>query len=125
MSKAQDFPVIFNIGGSNRHEVILINTGFSIEEISKKVESLVSESVNCQEPLSKYKKKGEPEKVASIKVNWSTEGRDTRLFPKSTILTGDNTEAILMLLDGKFDILEIDIQGAPPAEDSATEQTQR
>lgn len=39
--------------------------------------------------------------------------------------TEDNTEAILNLLDGGKDVLEIDIQGAPPAEDSATEQTQR
>ena len=98
-----DFPIIFNIGGSSRHEVILINAGYSIEDISKKVESLATSSQNCQEPLAKYKKKGE-EKVTAIKVcmllsvrmwyrvtnrekvRWSAEGRDSRLFPKSTFL---------------------------------------
>jgi hypothetical protein len=64
----QDFPIIFNIGGSSRHEVILINSGSTISDISKKVESLAPASVNCQEPLAKYKKKGEPEKVSDIKV---------------------------------------------------------
>ena len=68
MSKTQDFPVIFNIGGSSRHEVILINAGYDIEDISKKVESLATTSVNCEEPLAKYKKKSDPETVSSIKV---------------------------------------------------------
>ena len=68
MSSSQDFPVIFNIGGSSRHEVIFINPGYTIADISKKVESLAPTSINCQEPLAKYKKKGGAEKVVTIRV---------------------------------------------------------
>ncbi|KAL1296652.1 hypothetical protein AAFC00_000134 [Neodothiora populina] len=124
MSKSSDFPVVFTIGGSSRHEIVFINPGFTIDDISKKVEGLASTSVNCQEPLAKYKKKGEPEKVSSIKVRWATEGRDTRLYPKHTVLTEDNCEAVLTLVgqSGGKDVLDVDMQGAPPTEEEAGEK---
>lgn len=123
MSKQQDFPIIFNIGGSSRHEVIFINSSHTIDDISKKAEDLAFSSVNCEEPLAKYKKKGDAEKVTSIKVRWSAEGRDSRIFPKSTTLTEENTEAILTLigLNGGKDVLEIDMAAPQPEKDASKE----
>ncbi|GAB7349803.1 hypothetical protein MBLNU459_g0515t2 [Dothideomycetes sp. NU459] len=114
MSK-QDFPIVFTVGGSGRHEVIFVNPGLSIQDISSKVESLVPASKNCEEPLSKYKKKGETEKVTEIKMRWSREGRDTTIFPKATVITEDNIEAVLSLANG-HDVLDIEMAAAPTAE---------
>lgn len=115
MSK-QDFPIVFSIGGSGRHEVIFINPGLSIQDISAKVEGIVTTSKNCEEPLAKYKKKGEPEKVTQIEMRWSREGRDTTIFPKSTIITEDNIEAVLSLAGGN-DVLDIEMTAPPAAEE--------
>lgn len=112
MSK-QDFPIVFSIGGSGRHEVVFVNPGLSIQDISAKVEGIVSTSKNCEEPLAKYKKKGEASKVTEIQMRWSREGRDTTIFPKSTVITEDNIEAVLTLANGN-DVLDIELT-APPA----------
>ncbi|KAH0092006.1 hypothetical protein KCU90_g13024, partial [Aureobasidium melanogenum] len=81
---AQEFPIVFTIGNSSRHEVMLINAGLGIKNLSDRIQELASSSVNCAEALAKYKKKGEPEKVTEIKVRWAAEGRDSKLFPKTT-----------------------------------------
>lgn len=113
---AQEFPVVFTIGSSSRHEVTLINAGLGIKNLSDRIENLAESSVNCAEALSKYKKKGQAEKVKEIKVRWASEGRDSKLFPKSTVITGDNCKAILTLIsqNGGKDILEVSLE-APPA----------
>ncbi|KAG9526379.1 hypothetical protein KCU99_g3049, partial [Aureobasidium melanogenum] len=118
---AQEFPIVFTIGNSSRHEVMLINAGLGIKNLSDRIQELASSSVNCAEALAKYKKKGEPEKVTEIKVRWAAEGRDSKLFPKTTVLTGENCKAILSLisLHGAKDILEATLQAPPSsAEDS-------
>ena len=122
---AQDFPIVFNIGNSSRHEVILINAGHSIQDLSSRIESLAASSVNCEEPLARYKKKGEAEKVTEIKVRWASEGRDSKIFPKSTILTDDNTEAILSLIgsSGGKDVLEVSMQAPPSSKEDDKEES--
>ncbi|KAK6007059.1 hypothetical protein QM012_006067 [Aureobasidium pullulans] len=114
---AQEFPIIFTIGNSStRHEVMLISPGLGIKNLSDRIQELASSSVNCAEALAKYKKKGEAEKVTEIKVRWAAEGRDSKLFPKTTVLTGENCKAVLSLisLHGGKDILEVTLQ-APPS----------
>lgn len=105
-----EFPILFTVGQSNKHEVMIINPGQGIKELSDKVKELVASSPNCSEPLSKYAKKSES-KVSEIKVRWSGEPREAKLWPTSTILTEDNSEALLSLvaLHGGKDILEVTI----------------
>lgn len=88
MSNSEDFPVVFNIGGSSRHDVMFINPGYSIKDISEKVESLAASSVNCEEPLAKYKKKGEPEKVSAVKVCDSSDDMSSMSFNSEMRETG-------------------------------------
>lgn len=119
---AQEFPVVFTIGNSSsRHEVILINAGIGIKNLSDRIQDLAANSTNCAEALAKYKKSKEAEKVTEIKVRWAAEGRDSKLFPKATVLTGENCKAVLSLisLHGGKDILEVTLQApASSAEDS-------
>ncbi|CAD0010509.1 MAG: Uncharacterized protein AUREO_041170 [Aureobasidium pullulans] len=119
---AQEFPVVFTIGNSSsRHEVVLINAGIGIKNLSDRIQDLAANSTNCAEALAKYKKSKEAEKVTEIKVRWAAEGRDSKLFPKATVLTGENCKAVLSLisLHGGKDILEVTLQApASSAEDS-------
>jgi hypothetical protein len=115
---SQDFPIVFTIGNSSRHEVMLISPGLGIKNLSDRIQELASSSVNCAEALAKYKKKGEDDKVTEIKVRWAAEGRDSKLFPKSSVLTGENCKAILTLVsqNGGRDILEVTLEAPPSAE---------
>ncbi|CAD0081859.1 unnamed protein product [Aureobasidium vineae] len=119
---AQEFPIVFTIGNSSsRHEVMLINAGLGIKNLSDRIQELASSSANCAEALAKYKKKSEAEKVTEIKVRWAAEGRDSKLFPKTTVLTGENCKAVLSLisLHGGKDILEVTLESPPSStEDS-------
>lgn len=46
---SQEFPVLFTIDGSNRHEVILVSSGLSLNDLSSKIEGIAKESPNTQE----------------------------------------------------------------------------
>jgi len=65
--------------------------------------------------MSKYKKK-EEEKVASMKIRWGASGgRDEKIWPKATVLTEENIEAVLMMMErgggvGR-DVLEVKLEG--------------
>ncbi|EKG15085.1 hypothetical protein MPH_07768 [Macrophomina phaseolina MS6] len=104
------FPIIFNIDGSTRHELLLISPSTSLADLSSKIEDTASASPNCQEFMAKYAKKKGPQHVESIKVRWAMAGRDHKTFPGSTVLTDDNIEAALSLIEksgvGK-DVLEV------------------
>ncbi|KEQ95680.1 hypothetical protein AUEXF2481DRAFT_4646 [Aureobasidium subglaciale EXF-2481] len=119
---AQEFPIIFTLGNSSsRHEVMLINAGLGIKNLSDRIQKLATSSVNCAEALAKYKKQSGAEKVTEIKVRWSADGRDSKTFPKTTVLTGENCKAVLSLisLHGGKDILEVALESPPaPAEES-------
>ncbi|KAK4503118.1 hypothetical protein PRZ48_006545 [Zasmidium cellare] len=92
-----DFPVLFTIDGSNRHEVILVNPGLDLEQLKETVQGVL-ESPNCAEILSNYRNKENKDEVGDIRVKWSSEGRDKQLFPKDTLLTDDNVEPVLRLM---------------------------
>jgi len=109
------FPIVFNIDNSSRHEVILITTDDSLEDLKKKIADIVPKSVNCEEFMAKYKKKDQQETVSSVKVKWSVAGRDKQTFPAETKLTDENVEAVLMLIEssgiGK-DVLEVSLEAS-------------
>ncbi|KAK5129439.1 hypothetical protein LTR08_003263 [Meristemomyces frigidus] len=98
MAGQHDFPALFTIEGSNRHEIIIVNPGHDIDELKQSMETLAASSPNCAEVLSAYKGKGTKETVGEIKVKWASEGRDKQLFPKETILTEDNCEPVLRMM---------------------------
>lgn len=59
--------------------------------------------------MAKYKTGKTDEKVEEVRVLWANEGRDAKLFPKFTILSDQNAEAVLMLMhlgNGK-DVLDV------------------
>ncbi|EME45841.1 hypothetical protein DOTSEDRAFT_127401 [Dothistroma septosporum NZE10] len=115
MSGQHDFPVLFTIDGSNRHEVILVNPGFGLNDIKKAI-GACAESPNCAEVLSKYKSKESKDTVSEVKVKWASEGRDKQLWVKDTLLTDDNAEAVLRLMAnsgiGK-DTFDVKIESKP------------
>ncbi|KAK0784890.1 hypothetical protein LTR91_017949 [Friedmanniomyces endolithicus] len=106
MSGQHDFPALFTVEGSSRHEV---NPGHDVDQLRASMEKLASSSPNCQEFMSKHRSKDIVEKVGEIKVKWASEGRDKQLFPKETLLTDDNCEAILrmMAIGGGKDVFDI------------------
>jgi hypothetical protein len=113
-SGASEIPVIFQIAGSARHELFIISTASGLSDIKSEIETLAASSPNCKEYMSKYKKEGK-ETVAEIKVKWGAAGRDAKLWPGSTVLTEENTEAVLMMIErggglGR-DIFEVKLEG--------------
>lgn len=112
-SGASELPILFAIDGSGRHELFIISTAAGLSDLTSEIESLVVSSPNCKEFMSKYKKAGD-EKVAEIKVKWGSTGRDSKIWPASTVLTEENTEAVLMMIErggglGR-DILEVKME---------------
>ncbi|KAK3065943.1 hypothetical protein LTR53_017866 [Teratosphaeriaceae sp. CCFEE 6253] len=97
MAGQNDFPVLFTIDSSNRHEVILVNAGNDLHEVRALMET-ASSSPNCAEFMARHRSKDVVEKVGEIKVKWSGEGRDRQLFPKATVLTEENCEAVLRMM---------------------------
>ena len=106
-------PLLFTIDGSARHEVLLVDTrSTKLDKLSQIIANVSANSPNCREFMSKYKKAG-TDKVADIKVKWSSTGRDQKMWPASTILTDDNFEAVMRLIEdsgvGK-DVLEVKLE---------------
>ncbi|KAK5019353.1 hypothetical protein BJ546DRAFT_1051135 [Cryomyces antarcticus] len=115
---SSDFPVVFTIDGSSRHEIIMINPGLSVADLTSKIEELASSSPNCEEFMSKYKKKDAVEHVTNITVKWAAEGRDTSIFPKQTTLTEGNMEAVLSMMARMpgADVIDVKMQKAASKE---------
>jgi len=105
-----DIPILFTVNGPKRHEVLVTSTNASLKELSAQIENLVADSPNSQEFMVKYKKQGPKEKVTEMKVRWSAEGRDPKWWPQNTVVTEDNIDAVLSLVEksgvGK-DLLEV------------------
>lgn len=110
-----EFPLLFTVNGPKRHELLITNTTASLKELHAQIEDLVSDSPNAQEFMAKYKKQGPKEKVTELKMRWSNEGRDAKWWPQSTVITEDNIDAVLSLIErsgvGK-DVLEVTMTGA-------------
>ncbi|KAL1627867.1 hypothetical protein SLS54_002134 [Diplodia seriata] len=112
------FPIIFNIDGSSRHEVLLVSPSASLADLTGQIESTAGTSPNCQEFMAKYAKKKGNQKVESVKVRWAmgASGRDHKIFPSTTTLTDDNVAAVLALIErsgvGK-DVLEVKMYEEP------------
>ncbi|KAK3676915.1 hypothetical protein LTR78_003119 [Recurvomyces mirabilis] len=96
MAGQHEFPALFMIEGSNRHEIILVNPGHDLDELKQSMEKLAALSPNCQEILSKYRNKDSVDHISEVKVRWG--GKDKQLFPKETLLTEDNCEPVLRMM---------------------------
>ena len=56
---ASEIPLLFTITHSNRHELFIVSTATSYSDLASEIASIASTSPNCEEFMSKYKKKGE------------------------------------------------------------------
>jgi len=124
-SNPSDFPVLFTVGASNRHDVLLLNPGMSLSDINAKLEKTIASSPNCAQALDKYSKNKNPQEVQSVRVRWSGEPRGARLWPSATLLTEENAEAVLRLvaLHQGTDVLEVEATQQPlPAEEEKKEE---
>ncbi|GAB7341426.1 hypothetical protein MBLNU457_7672t2 [Dothideomycetes sp. NU457] len=117
------FPMLFTVNTSSRHDVLLLSPNTSIPELTSRIESLIASSPNCQQALDKYSKNQNPYEVKSIKVRWSGEPREARLWPSATTLTEDNVQAVLELvrLHQGRDILEVEAVQGPVKEEKEKE----
>ncbi|QDS69299.1 hypothetical protein FKW77_002717 [Venturia effusa] len=112
---ASEIPLLFTIVSSNRHELLITSTLTSYSDLTSEIATLASTSPNCEEFMAKYKKKGAEEKVKSMKVKWGVStGRDA-IWPKATIVTEENLEAVLLMMErgggvGR-DVLEVVLEG--------------
>ncbi|KAL1586238.1 hypothetical protein WHR41_05396 [Cladosporium halotolerans] len=93
-----EFPALFTIDGSARHEILLINPGLSLADLTTQIESLLSSSPNAQEFMGKYRGKDVREAVREVTVKWAAEGRDSRVWVRETLLTEENVEAVLRMM---------------------------
>ncbi|KAJ9645741.1 hypothetical protein H2199_002781 [Coniosporium tulheliwenetii] len=107
------FPILFAIDGSHRHEIMLVESTDSLKTLNAKISSLAADSPNCQEFMSKYRKKGGPQHITEMKVRWSTAGREAKTWPATTTVTPDNLEAVLKMVEisgiGR-DVLEVKLE---------------
>jgi hypothetical protein len=116
---ASEIPLLFTIVNSNRHELFITSTLTSYSDLTAEIASLAASSPNCEEFMAKYKKK-EEQKVASMKVKWGvSSGRDA-IWPKTTVLTEENLEACLLMMErgggiGR-DVLEVVLEGVEEEE---------
>jgi len=117
------FPVLFTVNTSSRHDVLLLDSSTSIADMTSRIETLIASSPNCQQALDKYSKNKNKYDVKSIKVRWSGEPREARLWPSATTLTKDNVEAVLELvrLHQGRDILEVEAVQEPVTEEKKIE----
>ena len=119
-----NFPVLFTIGTSNLHDVISVNPTMRLKEIRRKVQAVVASSPNCEERLSKYSKNKNVLEARGLKVRWSGEPREAKLWPSSTIITDENVEAVLglMALHGGKDVLEVEMHQEPLPKETKEEE---
>lgn len=75
-----------------------MNPGIELRELTSKIESLIATSPNAGEFMGKYRSKDVTETVKEVTVKWASEGRDSRVFVKETLLTEDNIEPVLRMM---------------------------
>lgn len=112
MSDSNQFPILFTVGNSNRHEVTFLSPSTSQSDLFSSLESLISDSPNATDALHKYSKQQGAQRVKGVKVRWSGEPREAKLWPSATIVTQKNIEAVLSLvaLHGGKDVLEVEVE---------------
>ncbi|KAF2807195.1 uncharacterized protein BDZ99DRAFT_421148 [Mytilinidion resinicola] len=95
-------PLLFTIDGASRHEVVLLPRSADIKYLNGLVINTAATSPNCTEWGSKFKKQdadGPKEHITEFKIQWATEGRDMKFWPASTVITGENIEAVLAMVE--------------------------
>jgi hypothetical protein len=105
-------PILFRLGTSSRHEIILLDTSSkpSLKSLNKQITSTIAESPNCAEFMGKYKK-AEGEQIQEFKIHWDRASRDGKIWPEYTVVTDENLAAIMEMLKLKpgKDVLEIKV----------------
>ncbi|RMY19478.1 hypothetical protein D0867_04660 [Hortaea werneckii] len=120
MAEGHEFPVLFTIEGSSRHEVLLTSPTQTLSTLQTHLTNLVATSPNCAEFMSKYRNRSITETVSEIRVRWAIadssgttaaggSGRDGKIWPKETVLTEENFQAVMRLLEwgGGRDVLDV------------------
>ncbi|KAI7155573.1 hypothetical protein KC349_g6895 [Hortaea werneckii] len=117
MAEGHEFPVLFTIEGSSRHEVLLTSPTQTLSTLQTHLTNLVATSPNCAEFMSKYRNRSITETVSEIRVRWAIadsgtpagSGRDGKIWPKETVLTEGNFRAVMRLLEwgGGRDVLDV------------------
>ena len=109
------FPLLFTLPPSSRHEILLIDASAPppLKSLNQQILAAVKGSPNCAEFMDKYKKAGE-EGITQLRVHWAEAGRDRRVWPEWTVVTGENWGAVVMLLEKGVgrDVLEVQVGGA-------------
>ncbi|KAK5108484.1 hypothetical protein LTR62_008302 [Meristemomyces frigidus] len=90
--------------------VLVLNPGHDLVSLKQKMEALAASSPNCAEILSKYRNKGDVDQIGEIRVRWG--GKDKQFFPKETLVTEENCEAVLRMLALKpgEDVLDVGLE---------------
>jgi hypothetical protein len=108
-------PILFRLGSSNRHEIILLDTSskLNLKSLNKQITTTVAASPNCAEFMGKYKKTDEssPEQIQEFKIHWDRVSRDGKIWPEYTVVTDENLSAVveMLKLNPGRDVLEIKI----------------
>ncbi|KAK5170352.1 uncharacterized protein LTR77_004939 [Saxophila tyrrhenica] len=98
MAEQQDFPVLFTVEGTNRHEVLLVQPSDTLDKLKESMQSLLASSPNLAEFMGKYRNKELKDVVKDVTVRWASEGRDKQLFPRETVLTKENCAPVLRMM---------------------------
>lgn len=62
--------------------------------------------------MGKYRSKDQRDSIAKVHVKWSMEGRDKAIWPRETLITEENSEAVWEMLKvgvGK-DVLDVKLK---------------
>jgi hypothetical protein len=78
--------------------VILVNPNLDLPSLTSQIERVIATSPNAGEFLGKYRSKDVTETVKEIVVKWASEGRDSRVFVRETLVTEENLEAVLKMM---------------------------
>ncbi|KAI6793692.1 hypothetical protein KC363_g5221 [Hortaea werneckii] len=117
MAEEHEFPILFTIEGSSRHEVLLTSPTQTLSTLRTHLTNLATTSPNCAEFMSKYRNRSITEAVSEIRVRWEIadpgtpagSGRDGKIWPKETVVTEENFAAVMRLLEwgGGRDVLDV------------------
>ncbi|RMZ13179.1 hypothetical protein D0864_00484 [Hortaea werneckii] len=109
MAEEHDFPILFTIEGSSRHEVLLTSPTQTLSALQTALTNLATTSPNCAEFLSKYRNRNITESAIADSGTPAGSGRDGKIWPKETVLTEENFRAVMRLLEwgGGRDVLDV------------------
>lgn len=102
---------MFNIDGTQCHDILLVDTTIPYRELLWAIQDKLKVSKNCEEIMSRYRTAGSQD-IEGMKVQWASAGRDSKNWPSSTIVTDDNLDAVLRMMElghGK-DVMEVHLR---------------